>query len=235
MVFVAKESVCGQLGAAFRLRGFSCQRTVESCLILYGIEINENFSVRFDLSSRLRSIEAGGCVRVSRRGRGGAWRRGCTGSEQIDVRAFGSQENGHSDTVKEQPKVCLRCGMTYQDEDNSPIVCKYHGHMTEEWSGFLLRLAKHFAVHCDHSVVLLCWASGDPGLYTYAPPHQGIDGEWADSSGVIVYKWNTKNERPNTGSKNWKQRWTCCGVYDEDAAPCRLGRHVSYDDGATRF
>ncbi|XP_024393761.1 uncharacterized protein [Physcomitrium patens] len=206
MVFVAKESVCGQLGAAFRLRGFSCQRTVESCLILYGIEINENFSVRFDLSSRLRSIEAGGCVRVSRRGRGGAWRRGCTGSEQIDVRAFGSQENGHSDTVKEQPKVCLRCGMTYQDEDNSPIVCKYHGHMT-----------------------------GDPGLYTYAPPHQGIDGEWADSSGVIVYKWNTKNERPNTGSKNWKQRWTCCGVYDEDAAPCRLGRHVSYDDGATRF
>lgn len=142
MVFVAKESVCGQLGAAFRLRGFSCQRTVESCLILYGIEINENFSVRFDLSSRLRSIEAGGCVRVSRRGRGGAWRRGCTGSEQIDVRAFGSQENGHSDTVKEQPKVCLRCGMTYQDEDNSPIVCKYHGHMTGQYPTLSFSLRK---------------------------------------------------------------------------------------------
>ncbi|CAI7853484.1 unnamed protein product [Closterium sp. NIES-54] len=77
--------------------------------------------------------------------------------------------------------------------------------------------------------------TGDKGLFAYAPPHQGVDGDWSEKSGVIVYVWNDKEDRPNSGHKNWKRRWTCCGVYDEKGAPCRSGRHVSYDDGATIF
>ncbi|KAG5539046.1 hypothetical protein RHGRI_019560 [Rhododendron griersonianum] len=60
------------------------------------------------------------------------------------------------------------------------------------------------------------FAPGEKGLLALAPPHQGIDGEWSDRSGVIVYKWNDKTNRPNTGSANWKKRWSCCaehGIY----------------------
>ncbi|KAH7352654.1 hypothetical protein KP509_19G056500 [Ceratopteris richardii] len=68
-----------------------------------------------------------------------------------------------------------------------------------------------------------------------APPHQGVDGEWTDDSGVIVYRWNEPDNRPNSGRENWKSRWTCCGVYDADAPPCKRGWHVCYDDGVTLF
>lgn len=74
---------------------------------------------------------------------------------------------------------------------------------------------------------------GDRGYFALAPPHQGIDGEWTDDSGVIVYRWNEEGNRPNTGRKNWRRRWTCCQEYEEDAPPCRKGPHVSYDDGYT--
>lgn len=77
--------------------------------------------------------------------------------------------------------------------------------------------------------------AGEKGLFSLAPPHQGIDGEWSDRSGVIVYKWNEKSNRPNTGSANWKKRWSCCAEYDENAPPCRRGWHVSYDDGFTLY
>ncbi|WOL12352.1 hypothetical protein Cni_G21118 [Canna indica] len=103
-------------------------------------------------------------------------------------------------------KRCLRCGTLYQDEDNSPTACSFHGH-----------------------------ATGERGLFSLAPPHQGIDGEWSDRSGVIVYRWNEKEKRPNTGSANWKKRWSCCAEYEENALPCRRGRHVSYDDGFTLY
>lgn len=103
-------------------------------------------------------------------------------------------------------KRCLRCGGLFSDEENGPKACSYHGHMT-----------------------------GDRGLFAIAPPHQGIDGEWTDESGIIVYKWKDREQRRNTGQKNWKSRWTCCGEYEEDAPPCKKGRHVSYDDGATLF
>ncbi|XP_078163459.1 uncharacterized protein LOC144558495 [Carex rostrata] len=103
-------------------------------------------------------------------------------------------------------KRCLRCGTLYQDKNNSPTACSFHGHIT-----------------------------GERGLYALAPPHQGIDGEWSDKSGVIVYKWNEKDNRPNTGSSNWKRRWSCCAEYDENAPPCRRGWHVSYDDGHTLY
>ncbi|MCD7467916.1 hypothetical protein HAX54_005619 [Datura stramonium] len=103
-------------------------------------------------------------------------------------------------------KKCLRCNILYEDKDNSPIACSFHGHI-----------------------------NGEKGLFSLAPPHQGIDGEWSDGSGVIVYKWNEKNNRPNTGSKNWKKRWSCCAEYDENAPPCRQGWHVSYDDGFTLY
>lgn len=103
-------------------------------------------------------------------------------------------------------KTCLQCGKLFTDQDNGPKACAYHGHMT-----------------------------GERGLFAMAPPHQGIDGEWTDESGVIVYKWNDAENRPNTGRKNWKSRWTCCGVYERDAPPCRHGWHASYDDGANLF
>ncbi|GMY22407.1 hypothetical protein FCV25MIE_17648 [Fagus crenata] len=101
-------------------------------------------------------------------------------------------------------KQCLRCNTVYLDKDNSPTACSFHGHTT-----------------------------GEKGLFALSPPHQGIDGEWSDRSGVIVYKWNEKNNRPNTGSANWKKRWSCCAEYDENATPRRQGWHVSYDDGFT--
>ncbi|TYH95490.1 hypothetical protein ES332_A12G109200v1 [Gossypium tomentosum] len=74
-------------------------------------------------------------------------------------------------------KRCLRCKTLYSDADNSPTSCSFHGH-----------------------------ATGEKGLFALAPPHQGIDGDWTDGSGVIVYKWNNENNRPNTGRANWKKR-----------------------------
>uniref|UniRef100_A0A0D9XF15 Uncharacterized protein n=1 Tax=Leersia perrieri TaxID=77586 RepID=A0A0D9XF15_9ORYZ len=107
---------------------------------------------------------------------------------------------------KQQRRRCLRCGRLYHDGDNSPTACAFHGHIT-----------------------------GEKGLFSLSPPHQGIDGEWSDKSGVIVYRWNHKGRRPNTGRDNWKGRWSCCQERDEGAPPCRRGRHVSYDDGFTLF
>ncbi|PSS09998.1 Latent-transforming growth factor beta-binding protein like [Actinidia chinensis var. chinensis] len=103
-------------------------------------------------------------------------------------------------------KRCLRCKTLYKDRDNSPTACSFHGH-----------------------------TNGENGLFALAPPHQGIDGEWSDQSGVIVYRWNEKNNRPNTGSANWKKRWSCCAECNESAPPCRQGWHVSYDDGFTMY
>ncbi|XP_006661369.2 uncharacterized protein LOC102703716 [Oryza brachyantha] len=107
---------------------------------------------------------------------------------------------------EERRRRCLRCGSLYADEDNSPTACAFHGHVT-----------------------------GEKGLFSLSPPHQGIDGEWSDKSGVIVYRWNDRGSRPNTGRANWKGRWSCCQERDEGAPPCRLSRHVSYDDGFTLF
>ncbi|KAK2994815.1 hypothetical protein RJ640_015774 [Escallonia rubra] len=103
-------------------------------------------------------------------------------------------------------KRCLRCNTLYRDKDNSPTACSFHGHIT-----------------------------GEKGLFALAPPHQGIDGEWSDRSGVIVYRWNEKDNRPNSGRANWKSRWSCCSEYGEVAPPCQRGWHVSYDDGFTLF
>ncbi|GLT37065.1 hypothetical protein SLA2020_114020 [Shorea laevis] len=109
-----------------------------------------------------------------------------------------------SDQKIQTKKRCLRCNTLYLDKHNSPTACSFHGH-----------------------------ATGEKGLFALAPPHQGIDGEWSDRTGVIVYKWNESKDRPNTGSSNWKKRWSCCAEYDENAPPCRRGCHVSYDDGFT--
>ncbi|KAJ1290167.1 hypothetical protein BS78_02G222700 [Paspalum vaginatum] len=109
-------------------------------------------------------------------------------------------------TERKQSKRCLRCGGMYRDEENHPSACAFHGHVT-----------------------------GEKGLFSLSPPHQGIDGEWSDKSGVIVYRWNDQGSRPNTGRANWKKRWSCCQERDEDAPPCQRGWHVSYDDGYTLF
>ncbi|GER32375.1 AAR2 protein family [Striga asiatica] len=108
--------------------------------------------------------------------------------------------------ISSAQKRCLRCNTLYDDSGNSPTACSFHGH-----------------------------ATGERGLFALAPPHQGIDGEWSDKSGVIVYKWNEKDERPNSGRSNWKRRWSCCAEYDENAPPCQRGCHVSYDDGFTLY
>ncbi|XP_051184124.1 uncharacterized protein [Lolium perenne] len=127
------------------------------------------------------------------------------------VRATTGEGDAATTTEKDRPKKeerkrCLRCGALYLDEDNSPTACAFHGHIT-----------------------------GEKGLFSLSPPHQGIDGEWSDKSGVIVYRWNDRGNRPNTGRANWKGRWSCCQERDEEAPPCRRGRHVSYDDGFTLF
>ncbi|CAN6204840.1 unnamed protein product [Urochloa humidicola] len=103
-------------------------------------------------------------------------------------------------------KRCLRCGGVYRDDENHPTACAFHGHIT-----------------------------GEKGLFSLSPPHQGIDGEWSDKSGVIVYRWNDQGSRPNTSAANWKKRWSCCQEREEDAPPCQRGWHVSYDDGYTLF
>lgn len=90
-------------------------------------------------------------------------------------------------------------------------------------------------LHAKNQAVAHLFVTGEKGLFAFAPPHQGVDGEWSDKSGVIVYRWNDKDNRPNTGISNWKKRWSCCSEYDEHAPPCQLGRHVSYDDGYTMF
>ncbi|GJR31828.1 hypothetical protein Tco_1108060 [Tanacetum coccineum] len=69
---------------------------------------------------------------------------------------------------------------------------------------------------------------GDKGVLALAPPHQGIDGEWSDGSGVIVYKWNDKTDQRNIGRSNWKNRWSCCAEYGENAPPCHQGWHVFF-------
>ncbi|MFS7906055.1 hypothetical protein Hanom_Chr01g00054851 [Helianthus anomalus] len=125
------------------------------------------------------------------------------------ITRFRSRINGRypqSLRIINMKKRCLRCNTLYEDKDNSPTACSFHGH-----------------------------ANGDKGLLALAPPHQGIDGEWSDGSGVIVYKWNEKTDRPNTGRSNWKKRWSCCAEYGDNAPPCRQGWHVSYDDGFTLF
>ncbi|KAF4360951.1 hypothetical protein F8388_016760 [Cannabis sativa] len=116
------------------------------------------------------------------------------------------ENHNESKLIIQTKKRCLRCNSLYSDQDNSPTACSFHGHTT-----------------------------GERGLLALAPPHQGIDGEWSDRFGVIVYRWNERNNRPNTGSGNWKKRWSCCSEYGEDAPPCRTGCHVSYDDGYTLY
>nr|GMC84508.1 uncharacterized protein LOC109153640 [Ipomoea batatas] len=125
-------------------------------------------------------------------------------------------------------KRCLRCNTVFDDKNNSPIACSFHGHTTVN----LLFLLKALILQAVNKFLRF---AGENGLFSFAPPHQGIDGEWTDRSGVIVYKWNEKDNRPNTGRDNWKKRWSCCAEYDESAPPCRRGWHVSYDDGFTLY
>ncbi|RDX66686.1 hypothetical protein CR513_54522, partial [Mucuna pruriens] len=136
----------------------------------------------------------------------------CKPSSQ--VKCCSQSQNKAATSHIQTKKRCLRCNTLYSDQDNSPLACSFHGHTNG------MQYVNH---------------QGEKGLFSLAPPHQGIDGEWSDKSGVIVYKWNEKNNRPNTGRANWKKRWSCCTEYGENAPPCRLGRHVSYDDDGAIF
>ena len=44
-------------------------------------------------------------------------------------------------------RTCLRCGSQYSVEDNSPVACRYHGHMTGELP---------FVVYCPSGMFLEC-------------------------------------------------------------------------------
>ncbi|CAJ2657488.1 unnamed protein product [Trifolium pratense] len=124
----------------------------------------------------------------------------------LEVKCCSQSQSKATKSNIETKKRCLRCNILYSNQHNSPVSCSFHGH-----------------------------TNGDRGLFSFSPPHQGIDGEWSDKSGVTVYKWNEKNNRPNTGRANWRKRWSCCAEYDENAPPCRKGWHVSYDDGYTMY
>ncbi|XP_040993546.1 uncharacterized protein LOC121240215 [Juglans microcarpa x Juglans regia] len=119
----------------------------------------------------------------------------CKPSTGINIKSCSNtNQSGPSAAQFQTKKRCLRCNTLYLDTHNSPTACSFHGHTTER-----------------------------KGLLALAPPHQGIDGEWSDRSGVIVYRWNEKNNRPNTGSANGKKKWSCCAEYGENAPPCRRG------------
>lgn len=124
----------------------------------------------------------------------------------LEVKCCSQSQSRETTSNVQTKKRCLRCNTLYSDQHNSPLSCSFHGH-----------------------------TNGDKGLFSFSPPHQGIDGYWSDKSGVTVYKWNEKNNRPNTGRANWKKRWSCCAEYEENAPPCRRGWHVCYDDGFTMY
>ena len=52
----------------------------------------------------------------------------------------------------------------------------------------------------------------------------------SDWSGVIVYKWNEKNNR-----QTLEVPIVLTAEYGENAPPCQRGWHVSYDDGFTLY
>ncbi|ONM22542.1 hypothetical protein ZEAMMB73_Zm00001d006014 [Zea mays] len=104
-------------------------------------------------------------------------RRSARWPRLASVRATpGSSWTAAATEEHKERKRCLRCGGSYRDEENHPSACAFHGHVT-----------------------------GEKGLLSLSPPHQGIDGEWSDKSGIIVYRWNNEGSRPNTGRANWKR------------------------------
>lgn len=98
--------------------------------IFHGIKNGGNFSAVMNDNLRFRASWSGEIgVRV-----GGSW-NGASAIERVGiVRAMKSRGNAQSGEEKEeeeeQLKLCVRCGVTYREEDNSPVACKYHGHMT---------------------------------------------------------------------------------------------------------
>jgi hypothetical protein len=61
------------------------------------------------------------------------------------------------------------------------------------WSFMLLLNVAHF---WEWILMPVGAVAGEKGLFSLSPPHQGIDGEWSDKSGVIVYRWNDRGNRP---------------------------------------
>ena len=56
-------------------------------------------------------------------------------------------------------RTCLRCGSQYSVEDNSPVACRYHGHMTGELPRSSHHLLSTVRPACSWNVQWLrCWA-----------------------------------------------------------------------------
>ncbi|XP_039684556.1 uncharacterized protein [Medicago truncatula] len=89
----------------------------------------------------------------------------------LEVKCCTQSQSKETTSSVQIKKQCLRCNTLYSDQQNSPVSCSFHGH-----------------------------TNGDKGLFSYYPPHQGIDGYW---------KWNEKNNRPSIGRVNWEKIWSC--------------------------
>lgn len=64
---------------------------------------------------------------------------------------------------KEQRKRCLRCGVLYQDEDNSPAACAFHGHITGRYR---IRLSVPLTAALHYSTLVAKYLHVAVGLAT---------------------------------------------------------------------
>ena len=138
------EVVCYHSVAAIELRNISFRRVGNSsCHKVTTRE--EGRAAGHNLSGEF----GGQCVRVDWRGRHGVSRKRCFSREGLEargIRAGGSEQSGEG---KEELKVCVRCGMAFRDEDNSPIACKYHGHMTGKYDALCPPHSRCFCTFCS--------------------------------------------------------------------------------------
>jgi hypothetical protein len=132
-----------QLAAAIELCDFGSRRIEPSSFISHGrVKKRDEFSAVVNTFSFRVSGGIGGCVR-------GSWQEGRDGalSKRCCFRARGNERLGEG---KEELKVCIRCGTAYRDEDNSPVACKYHGHMTGTYAVLCTVDAMSIVFsHCD--------------------------------------------------------------------------------------
>jgi len=80
---------------------------------------------------------------------------GALETEQVlrAIKSRGNAQSGPEEKEEEEKlKLCVRCGVSYRDEDNSPVACKYHGHMTGMYT--VCSLAAFFPFLCAEENIL---------------------------------------------------------------------------------
>lgn len=152
---------------SIELPDFTSPRVGRSASIFHGIKRRGEFCAVVNNNLRFR-VRSGEFVRAgsSMQGiiRSGASEKECSeyNKERVEllVRAIrssrGNEVPSEEDEEKEQVKLCVRCGMTYRDEDNSPVACKYHGHMTGMYACCThLSLTPHSGFHILYVLYIL--------------------------------------------------------------------------------